>query len=179
MRALGAEFDIVAPDIDETPLTAESAVDYVARVSAAKAAAVRDACADSRPVLAADTCVVAGGRILGKPRDADLARTMLASLAARTHSTVTGVTVNGATSVDTVTVSTDVTFTEMSAEQIAWYVATGEPLDKAGGYAIQGIGGAFVRRIVGSHSNVIGLPLAETVELLARHGVALTGRCTG
>ena len=126
-------------------------------------------------MLAADTIVEVDGEILGKPADADDARRMLRSLSARTHLVHTGVAVrrDGATVCEVVT--TSVTMTAMSDAAIEWYVATGEPMDKAGAYAIQGAGGAFVAAIDGSASNVVGLPLATVVELLGRQGVAVAG----
>ena len=159
-------------DLDESVLDGERPEPYVRRLARAKAEAVRSA---GDVVVAADTCVVLGGEILGKPTDeADAAR-MLAALADRTHHVVTAVAVaaDGGTTVETV--RTDVTMTAIPAEDLAWYVATGEPHDKAGAYAIQGAGGRFVRRIDGSHSNVIGLPLDTVAALLDRAGVPLTG----
>lgn len=175
---LGAACDAVSPDIDESVFPGERPRDYVERVSAAKAAAVRDRLDDDRLVLAADTCVVLDGQILGKPVDATEAGAMLRRLSGRTHWTTTGVTVAGPGWAETVSVVTDVTFAALTADQIDWYVESGEPLDKAGAYGIQGLASAFVDRIDGSHSNVVGLPLVETVALLAGHGVDIAGRMT-
>ena len=174
---LGGEFEVVSPDVDESVRRDEEPAAYVERISRLKAVTVRSRLGGDPPVvLAADTCVVDDAEILGKPADASAAREMLRRLSGRTHWTTTGVTVASAAGVTTTSVRTDVTFVKLLDSQIDWYVETGEPLDKAGAYGIQGIAGAFVERIEGSHSNVIGLPLAETVDLLAEHGVALTGR---
>ena len=167
LASAGVAFEVRRPDIDETPRPDESPTEYVSRLSAEKAAAV------ARPgevVVAADTTVEIDGRILEKPVDAVDARAMLRSLSGRTHHAHTGVTVVGAggahTTVETRVVTTAVTFVELSDERIEWYVATGEPMDKAGAYAIQERGAALVERVEGSVTNVIGLPLAETLHLL-------------
>jgi septum formation protein len=128
-------------------------------------------------VLGADTGVVLRGEVLGKPADAQDARRMLRSLSGQKHEVLTAVCVrrNAGTAgveLDAV-VSTRVAFARLSASQIDWYVSTGEPLDKAGAYALQGAGGAFVEWVEGSASNVVGLPLGETIELLRRVGFPL------
>jgi septum formation protein len=127
-------------------------------------------------VLGADTIVVIDGRALGKPADADDARTMLRALRGRTHEVMTGIAVLDAASGRhaTETVISRVTMAAYTERDIEAYVATGEPLDKAGAYAIQGAGGALVVRLEGSRSNVVGLPLAATAELLRRVGVAVS-----
>lgn len=168
---------IVVPDVDESVLAGESPTDYVTRVAALKAVAVD--VAEGEVVLAADTTVELDGEALAKPVDDDDARAMLARLAGRTHLVHTAVAARrrgarGAAPtgpVDVgVLVTTAVTFVDLSVAQIDRYVASGEPLDKAGAYAIQGAAAAFVRRVEGSVTNVVGLPLAETVELLAELG---------
>jgi septum formation protein len=139
----------------------------VLRVAREKARAV-----EGELVLAADTAVVLGGDVLGKPVDADDARRMLRALSGTVHEVLTAVCVrraSDAAELDTV-VATRVRFAPLSPGAIEWYVGTGEPLDKAGAYAIQGSGGAFVLSVDGSVSNVVGLPLAETAELLRRAG---------
>jgi len=126
-------------------------------------------------VLAADTAVVLAGEVLGKPRDAAEARRMLRALSGTRHEVLTGVCVRRAAirlELDAIA-STAVRFAPLSPSAVDWYVDTGEPLDKAGAYAIQGAGGAFVLSVEGSVSNVVGLPLAETAELLRRAGLAL------
>ena len=123
------------------------------------------------PVLAADTSVVVDGRVLGKPQDAAGARAMLGWLSGREHEVLTAVALARGGIVRTRLSSSRVRFRQLRAAEIDAYWATGEPLDKAGGYAIQGYGAAFVQRIEGSYSGVVGLPLFETAELLAEAGV--------
>ena len=151
-------------DVDETPLPGESPLDLVRRLAVAKAAAV-----DGDPVLAADTIVEVDGEILGKPVDAADARRMLRRLSGRSHRVHTGVAVRSGEQVEVEVVTTIVTFVALTAESIDWYLATGEPFDKAGAYAIQGAGGVFVEAIRGSVSNVVGLPLATVARLLHLH----------
>jgi septum formation protein len=177
LQRLGLSFAVVPADIDESPRQGEDPLGYVLRLAREKAQCV----AASRPahvVLAADTAVVLGEEILGKPRDAVEAEAILSRLSGREHRVLTGVAVARAAGVDAVAVETRVRVRTLRAEEIRWYVGTGEPLDKAGAYGIQGIGGAFVREISGSASNVVGLPLVETLELLASAGYPLpwTGR---
>ena len=170
LRSVGLEFDVVPANIDESVRPGELPFDYVARLSAEKARVVTDRIGTDRIVVAADTTVDVDGRILEKPADDAEARGMLALLSGRTHLVHTGVTVTGlptsAPVATTIVVETAVDFVEMTPALVDWYVGTGEPFDKAGAYAIQGAGGALVRRLDGSVTNVIGLPLAETLELL-------------
>lgn len=163
---------VVAPDVDETPRKAERPRDYVLRVATAKAAAV--ARGDGDVVLAADTSIAVGRRILGKPADeADLAH-MLELLSGRRHHCLSAVVVVGIDGKMRTRLSdTIVAFKPLTATEIAAYVASGEGMGKAGGYAIQGRAEGFVRRIDGSYSGVVGLPLFETRALLAASGVAL------
>lgn len=176
---LGVPFDVRPPDVDETPGPGEDPTDLVARLARAKAeAALAAAPEPDLVVLAADTVVVLDGAVLGKPRDdADAAR-MLGLLSARTHEVRTGVAVvRRTTAADEAlapavvfaveVVATEVTFVELLPADVAWYVATGEPADKAGAYGIQGRGAVLVSSIRGSHDNVVGLPLATTRRLLA------------
>jgi septum formation protein len=159
-------------DVDETPRPDERADDLVVRLAGAKAAASA-ALGDGRDevVLAADTVVALGDEVLGKPRGRDDAATMLRRLAGRTHEVVTGIAVvRGPVSAVT-RVSTQVTFRDLTDDDVAWYLATGEPDDKAGAYGLQGAGAALVSRVDGSDTNVIGLPLAETVDLLRDVGL--------
>ncbi len=165
--------EIRPADLDESVLDGEQPEPYVRRLARAKAEAVRS---PGDIVVAADTCVVLDGQILGKPIDAADARRMLAGLADTTHHVITAVAVAGDDGTAVETVRTAVTMTAIPDAELAWYVATGEPRDKAGAYAIQGAGGRFVRRIEGSHSNVIGLPLDTVARLLQHAGVPLTGR---
>lgn len=166
LRAAGFEFDIQAANADETVLAGETPIAYVTRVADAKARAVLPSAA-GRIVVAADTTVVAGEAILGKPADAEDAARMLRALSGRAHRVLTAVTMAGAgrepvTRVET----TRVELVRLTEEEIAWYVASGEPKDKAGAYAVQGLASRFVTRIDGSYSNVVGLPVALVYRML-------------
>ena len=174
LRSVGLQFDIVPADIDEATLPGEAPSDYVARLSNEKARVVAERVGGGVIVIAADTTVDVDGRILEKPVDDPDARRMLRLLSGRTHLVHTGVTTlsfgvgSGKTGLPvSVVVETVVRFVELSERAIDWYIATGEHAGKAGAYGIQGTAGAFVERIDGSVTNVIGLPLAETVALLA------------
>lgn len=171
LTAAGFAFDVDAADIDESPLPNEAADAYVLRVARAKADAVSPRYPD-RPVLAADTAVVVGIEILGKPGDAADAARMLAQLSGRTHQVLTGMAVAYAGQVHAEVEQTTVWMSKLAPSEIAAYVASGEPLDKAGAYAIQGLASRFIPRIEGSYSNVVGLPVAAVVQLLRRAGVA-------
>ncbi len=168
---LGLRFTVAAADLDETPRPDEAPEAYVLRLAREKARAVASRFPDTW-VLAADTTVVLGRELLGKPRDEAEAREMLTRLSGRTHEVHTGVALAGRAD-EALVVRTRVTFRTLSAGEIAWYVGTGEPRDKAGAYAIQGKGGFLVAAIEGSPTNVIGLPLGETLALLTRAGVPL------
>ncbi len=161
-------------DVDETPHPKEPAEDYVLRVSQAKAhaglAAIRFRNLPAFPVLAADTTVVLDGRILGKPVDREDAVVMLRQLSGRQHRVLSAVALAFDDRVEVRLSETAVTFVPLSEERIRRYVFTNESHDKAGAYGIQGYAGAFVQRIEGSYSGVVGLPLAETVELLQLSG---------
>lgn len=181
LTQIGVRFAVIAVDIDETPRTGEAPLDYVRRVALEKARAGRAAlpvAAAARPVLAADTAVVSAHGIFGKPGDqADAAR-MLRQLSGRTHRVLTAVALL-ARDRDTrdrewLAVSASrVTLRRLDADEIRRYWHTGEPADKAGGYAIQGYGALFVTALEGSYSGVMGLPLCETGRLLERAGIAL------
>lgn len=161
-------------DVDESPLPGEVGTDLVTRLAGAKAAAaVRPTSSGDEVILGADTVVVADGRVFGKPRDRDEAAAMLGALSGRTHEVVTGVAVIRGPVSAGVRVTTRVTFRALDPAEIAWYVATGEPTDKAGAYGLQGAGAVLVDRIEGSDTNVIGLPLAETVTILREVGLDL------
>ena len=169
LRAAGIEFDAIPANVDETVQPGEAPEAYVVRVAEQKAAALVPHAGD-RPVLAADTAVVVDGHILGKPADAGAASRMLRLLAGRRHDVMTGVVLcypadGSGTSVTRLAV-TRVEFAPMTDDEIDWYVATGEPADKAGAYAIQGYASRFVTRIDGSYSNVVGLPIALVCDLL-------------
>ncbi len=158
-----------APDIDETPRKAEAPRDYVARMAREKAMAL-DLAADE-VILCADTTVTCGRRILGKPEDAAEAAEFLFMLSGRRHHVLTAVAVRGAFGIRQRLVDTVVKVRPLSNEDVNAYLASGEWQGKAGGYAIQGLGGAFVPWIQGSYTGVVGLPLAETATLLTSAGV--------
>ena len=168
-------FPIVEPPaVDERPLPGEDARSLAARLARMKGSAIAARAANrDAVVLAADTVVALDGELLGKPTSPEDAMRMLRTLSGRTHSVISGIFVASPRHMETQAVETRVRFRALSESQIRWYAATGEPLDKAGSYAIQGIGGAFVESIEGSHSNVIGLPLAETLNALDRAGLVL------
>jgi septum formation protein len=174
LALLGLPFDVIPVDLDESVRPGESAVDLVRRLAIDKAGAIGDSDAGGL-VVAADTTVEVAGEILGKPVDATDARRMLRALSARTHLVHTAVAVRRNAHTELEVVTTSVTMAPLTEASIDWYVATGEPIDKAGAYAIQGAAGAFVTAIDGSASNVVGLPLATVVELLRRQGVPVAG----
>ena len=159
-------------DLDETPLPNETPLDYVQRLAAEKSAACVAQLGDNLPVLAADTAVVLGDLILGKPKDRDDAFAMLRLLSGKMHRVYSAVSLRGREHGQAVSI-TEVTFRPLTEREIALYWQSGEPVDKAGSYAIQGMGGAFVELINGSFSGVVGLPLFETAELLSRQGIEL------
>jgi septum formation protein len=172
LRSVGLDFEVVPADIDESTRPGETPSEYVARLSTEKARVVAERVGGGAVVIAADTTVDVDGRILEKPMDDPDARRMLRLLSGRTHLVHTGVTVSRfpetrARGTATCVVETAVRFVELTDRAIDWYLATGEHAGKAGAYGIQGAAGAFVDRVDGSVTNVIGLPLAETLALLA------------
>ena len=168
---LGVPFEVAAADLDEAVHPGEAPAAYVERLARAKAAALAGGEAH---VLAADTSVVVDEEILGKPgSDPAAGAAMLRRLQGRTHQVLSGVAVAHRGRTLARVVATAVTFRPLEEAELAWYVATGEGQDKAGGYALQGRAGLFIREVRGSSSNVIGLPLAETVELLREAGFSL------
>lgn len=177
---IGVPHQRVAAPIDESVLPGETPAAYVERLARAKAAAglavlgVADAC-----VLGADTAVVLDGRILGKPVDRADGLAMLAALSGREHEVLTAVAVCDGSRCAARVVGSRVRFRTVGAAEREAYWATGEPQDKAGGYAIQGLAAIFVERLEGSYSAVVGLPLAETAELLAGFGIACWQRDDG
>lgn len=162
------DFSCCSTDIDESLQEDEAPPDYVCRMAREKAAAART---DDALVIAADTTVTLDGAVLGKPSDAIDAARMLANLSGRAHRVLTSVCVAVASEFDTVLCETRVTFAQLSTNDIELYLQTDEPWDKAGGYGIQGRAGSFVASVEGSYSAVVGLPLAETRGLLAKHGI--------
>lgn len=164
LEQLGLSFEVIAADVDERVLKGELPHDYVRRIAQQKAARVAEKHKGAL-VLAADTSVVVDGEILGKPASPEEAHQMLTRLSNREHTVMSGVALDGTERVS-LRVDTRVRFRNLSEEELRWYVASGEPLDKAGAYGIQGLAGMFVLSIDGSYSNVVGLPLAETIGML-------------
>lgn len=174
LTAVGWEFETIAANIDETRMELEDAVTYVERLARTKAETVAKTISSHRLVLGADTVVVIEGEILGQPRDDDEARRMLNLLSGKWHEVVTGVALVGAEKPTRVALeheTTRVRFCEMSANEIDWYVSTGEPSDKAGAYAIQGRGGIFIEEIQGDYFNIVGLPVRLLYELMSRQAL--------
>lgn len=171
LRQLGLDFQVQAADVDETMLPGESGEAAALRLARAKAEAV--AAGSERPVLAADTLVLCDGAVLGKPRDAQDAARMLAGLAGRRHDVVTGVCLLAGQRAAAGLERTSVSFAPLSSAQIEWYVATGEPLDKAGAYHVDGLAALFIHGVDGSPSNVAGLPVGLLYRLAAELQVDL------
>ncbi len=181
LHAAGFSFDVVVPDVDETRRDGEQAEEYVRRVSRDKSSAAlgclraddgdasrRDGQQSAELIVAADTVVVVDGDILGKPRDDSDAAAMLRRLSGRWHEVVTGVSVRAGLRETGSVAVTRVQFAELTETDIDWYVTSGETVDKAGAYAIQGLGSRFIPRIDGSYANVVGLPISLVQELLKR-----------
>lgn len=189
LHSLGIPFSVVVPDVDERPLPDEAPAEYVTRlaVDKAQAAAAAVPSADAAPGgpdagggsntvwIAADTTVVLDGAIVGKPADPVDASNILSRMQGQRHEVLTGIAVllDRGDSASTVWASdrSEVTIRPMSSGEVAWYVATGEPLDKAGAYGLQGIGAAFVEKVVGTPTNVIGLPVPLLFGLIDRAGL--------
>ncbi|MEQ1896470.1 MAG: Maf family protein [Vicinamibacterales bacterium] len=166
LAAAGLAFDVLPADVDETRLAGEAPDAYCLRLARVKAEVVAPA-AQGRVVVAADTIVVVGTNVFGKPVDEPDARRMLEAISGRRHEVLTGVAVlPPGGSVAVALDRTVVEFAPMTAGEIAWYVASGEHRDKAGAYAIQGLASRFVVRIEGSYSTVVGLPVATVYGLL-------------
>jgi septum formation protein len=170
---LGVEYTVLPADIHECPLPGEAPEDYVRRVAAEKSLETQRLSDGRLPVLAADTEVVLDGKILGKPRDFEHGADMLRRLSDREHRVLSAVSLrHGEQHWEALNIST-VAFRKIAFEEIEAYWATGEPRDKAGAYAIQGKGAVFIRHLSGSYSGVMGLPLFETAELLAKIGLSV------
>ena len=166
LRAAGIDFDVIPAHVDESMRPGESPTEHVARLAESKARAIHER-DGKRTVLAADTVVVVDTQVLGKPLDDSDARRMLHLLGGRTHEVLTAVSIfHPGDIVDTRVEVTSVEFSPLSEGDIDWYVASGEPLDKAGAYAIQGLASRFVPKITGSYSNVVGLPIALVHQML-------------
>ena len=170
LKAAGISFEVLAADVDETPHENESPAAYVERLAIEKARAVlamRPDLLKTARVLGADTTVTIDGEILGKPVDEKDATRMLRLLQGRAHEVHTGIALVSATATRSAVDTTRVWFDAMTDEDISWYVATGEPVDRAGAYAIQGFASRFIPRIEGSYSNVVGLPVALVSSILS------------
>ncbi|WP_245962643.1 Maf family protein [Umboniibacter marinipuniceus] len=169
LALLGIPFEVVSNDIVERQAKGESAYAYVERLAREKAEAGIQG--RSGVVIGSDTLGVLDGVVLEKPRDKEDALRMWRAMSGRSHEILTAVAVTDGTSTESRVVLTEVFFRRLSESEMAYYWTTGEPQDKAGAYAIQGVGGAFVERINGSYHAVVGLPLVETAELLSIYGI--------
>ncbi len=176
LTAAGYQFEIVPADVDETPLAGEPPKTYALRVARAKAEEVSRRLSADRIILAADTIVVAGERLMGKPVDVKDAESMLSALSGAAHQVHTAVVVRSPAGQAEEVVTTEVRFNRLSDAEIAWYLSTGEFEGKAGGYGIQGRAARFIDGIDGSWSNVVGLPIATVYRLLSRAGGPGSGR---
>jgi septum formation protein len=189
LQSIGLAFEVLPSHVPEIHAEGESPEHYVLRLAAEKGAEIGRRHPE-RWVISADTTVVLGDELLEKPADEADARRMLLQIAGKTHTVFTGVALQKFTGggetdwIDTQLASSRVTMLPLTEREIAWYVATGEPLDKAGAYAVQGIGAMFIESIDGSYSNVVGLPLATLFRMLRKAGIdplynALNGAVNG
>ncbi|MCB4614755.1 Maf family protein [Enterobacter asburiae] len=176
LTQLGVSFERIVTGIEEKRAEGESAQQYVSRLAREKAQAGVASVPSDLPVLGADTIVILNGEVLEKPRDADHAARMLHKMSGQTHQVMTAVVLADRQHVLDCLVVTEVTFRVLTDDDIAAYIASGEPMDKAGAYGIQGLGGCFVRKINGSYHAVVGLPLVETYELLSNFNSLREGR---
>ena len=170
LQQIGVDFQVLRVDVDESTRDLESPEVYVQRLSLAKAQAGLTQCQAGELVLAADTTVVIDNTIIGKPESLEQAMAIWQSLSGRSHQVLTGVTLANHHQQHSIVVTTDVYFCPLTDAEMIAYWQTGEPQDKAGGYGIQGKGALFVAKINGSYSNVVGLPLTETAQLLRKFG---------
>jgi septum formation protein len=175
LRQIFVPHQILIPNVDESRLMDEAPADYVVRLARAKAQRIWDRLKpqERRPVLAADTTVALGNDICGKPSDRAHGMTMLQQLSGRVHQVFTAVALCHDAGLDHALSISDVTFRNLSAADCQDYWNSGEPQDKAGGYAVQGLAASFITQLNGSYTGVMGLPLAETTQLLARIGWSL------
>lgn len=176
LRSLGLTFTVMAVEIDESRLEGETPQQMVLRLAANKAAAAVSA--NSQLVIGADTIVVLGDKVLGKPRGMDDAVEMLMKLSGRSHTVLSGVALWSPTGITSALSQTEVRFREIGRDEARAYWHSGEPCDKAGSYAIQGRGGTFVATISGSYSGVVGLPVYELAELLGNAGIEVVKKQT-
>lgn len=179
LSQLGILIEVLRTDIDETPQPGEAPLAYTERLARDKADAgwqqVQKFGLPERPLLAADTTVVLDGTIIGKPESADHARQILRQLSGREHQVLTSVAIKLGARCSVVTSSSSVLFRPLEDNEIDHYVISGEPMDKAGAYGIQGVAAMFVSEIHGSYTGIVGLPLAETVLLLREYGIEVMG----
>ena len=171
MERMGLQFEVRAADADETLVPGLRAQEQVARLSRIKAEAVARTLTEEAVIVAADTVVVLDGIILGKPKDQADAKRMLTAFSGRCHHVLTGLTVLGPKGVETHCEETEVHFRPLSEGEIDRYIATGEPMDKAGAYGIQGYAALFVEKLAGDYYNVMGLPVCALGLMLRRAGV--------
>ena len=177
LRAAAIDFEVIPGDVDEVMDIEETPDGYARRLAQLKAEAVKPR-AGERPILGADTIVLVDNEVLGKPKDAEDAKRMLRLLSGREHAVLTAVCLINPLAesrrVQTQIARTTVEFAALSTEEIDWYVASAEPMDKAGGYAIQGLASRFVTRIDGSYSNVVGLPITLVYQLCRDAGLLVS-----
>ena len=174
LRQIGLDFEVLVPDADESYDPALSPEEIVASISRKKAEAARALAGGADTVIiAADTMVFLGGLRMGKPQDQVDAYTMLSALSGRTHQVCTGVTICRGGRVEVQTETSAVTFRPLTQDEIWGYIRTGEPMDKAGSYGVQGLGALFVEHIDGDYFNVMGLPLCRLGRMLGKFGVNL------
>ena len=175
LQQIGVEFEQISACVDETPLHGEAPLEYVRRLAQAKAQAGLESLSGvaAAPVLGSDTTVVLAGKILGKPENQQHAIDMLLALSNQTHQVITAVALASSAATTVTHAITEVTFGAISEQEALTYWNTTEPKDKAGAYGIQGLGAVFVKRIEGSYSAVVGLPLYETRQLLKQANVAV------
>ncbi len=171
LTQIGVNYRVHKVDVDETPRLDETADQLVRRLAQDKAYAAWHDLQCREPVLGADTVVVIDGQVLSKPADVEQAQQMLLRLSARTHHVLSGVAVVRAGTAQVSVSRSEVRFRAISANEVTAYCASGEPLDKAGAYAIQGAGAVFVQHLQGSYSGVMGLPLCETHQMLIKAGL--------
>jgi len=175
LQQIGVDFEIKSVEIDETPIQGERPYDYVKRLAIEKAAATKALYkGDEVLVLGSDTAVIIDGKILGKPNNKEQAMLMLRQLSGGSHIVLTSVAIIDSQQEHWLVSESKVTFSTLTHREIEWYWATGEPKDKAGAYGIQGKAAVFIKRIEGSFSGVMGLPLYETSQLLKKSGVDIT-----
>ncbi|MDB2449065.1 Maf family nucleotide pyrophosphatase [bacterium] len=183
LTELGVAFEVLPIEVDESIKPLETAEDYVTRLGEAKARAGLDILAGRGEAdaltLGSDTTVVADQDILGKPRDFDDFADMMERLSGRSHRVFTSVALASHESVDLKVVESRVVFAELDPDAVRAYWDSGEPQDKAGGYSVQGLGAVFIKRIEGSYSAIVGLPLRETAQLLTKRGVSVWSGALG